>query len=69
MSSRWGRPRCGGPKGKIIYETREEAREVLADFRRCNGDGRGSVKRCSWGEHYHITKGLRGKKGKGIGRS
>lgn len=60
-----GRPRCGGPSGKVIYDTRQAARDDLPAFR-ARHRGHGSVKWCAWGGHYHITKALRGGKGKGI---
>lgn len=56
-------PRCGGPGGKVIYPTRTEARAALPAFR--ERYGRGKAKRCTWGEHYHLTKGLMGQRGKG----
>lgn len=59
------RERCGGPAGKVIYQTRDEARAALRSFRQLH-HGHGSVKRCSWGEHYHLTKGLFGRKGKDL---
>jgi len=58
------REKCGGPSGKLIYATRDEARADLPVFRERHR-GKGSVKRCTWGEHYHLTKGLHGRKGKG----
>lgn len=58
-----GRPRCGGPKGKAIYLTREEARAAVRVLR--VRYGRAKAKRCTWGEHYHVTKGLLGRKGRG----
>jgi hypothetical protein len=56
------RDRCGGPKGKVIYLTRLEARAALVSFRAKYG--RGKAKRCVWGDHYHLTKGLMGQKGR-----
>jgi hypothetical protein len=53
------RPRCGGPRGKIIY-TREEARVELAAFRVRNG-GRGSKRWCVFCGNYHLTRNKRGK--------
>lgn len=66
MSGRYGRDRCS-VSGKIIYATREEARAVARAFRRHN-KGRGKSYRCTWGDHYHVTKGLCGNKGKGTHR-
>ena len=57
--------RCIGPGSKVIFVTRDEARAALPGFRRLH-HGRGSVKRCSWGEHYHLTKALTGRKGKDL---
>lgn len=56
--------RCGGPHGKIIYQTRDAARADLQGFRAAHG-GHGSVKRCSWGDHYHLTKAIKGRGRKG----
>ena len=56
--------RCG-VEGKIIYATKDEARAVLRDFR-AEHAGRGKSYRCSFGEHYHVTKGLCGRKGKDL---
>lgn len=61
--SKYGRDRCR-ISGKVIYETKEAARAELRAFRRYHA-GRGKTYRCSWGEHYHVTKGLCGNKGKG----
>jgi hypothetical protein len=66
MSQHDGRDRCR-ISGKIIYQTKEEARAIRAAFRRNNAN-RGKVYRCPWGEHYHVTKGLCGNKGKGTHR-
>lgn len=61
---RWRRrDRCGGPRGKEIFDTKEEARAELPTFRAEHG-GHGKAYRCSFGEHYHITKGFIGKKRK-----
>lgn len=52
------RERCGGPNGKIIFETKEEALEELRTLRpgRRARPGQGSVKLCPWSlDHYHIT--------------
>lgn len=49
--------------GKEIFDTKEEARANVRSFRRKHA-GRGKAYACSWGEHYHVTKGLRGRKGK-----
>jgi hypothetical protein len=57
------RPRCGGPDGKVIYLTKLEAKAALRPFRA--RFGRGKAKRCTWGEYYHLTKGLMGQRGKG----
>jgi hypothetical protein len=57
--------RCTGPGGKVIFGTRQEAQAALPAFRRAHY-GRGAVKRCSWADHYHLTKGLRGLKGKDL---
>ena len=51
-------------ENKDIYVTKEEAAADIAEFRR-NHNGRGKSYRCSFGDHYHVTKGLRGNKGKG----
>jgi len=59
------RARCEGPGNKEIYETRQEARAALPSFRKLH-HGHGSVRRCSWGDHYHLTKGLFGRKGKDL---
>lgn len=58
------REKCGGPRGKDIYATKDEARADLPSFRAEHG-GHGKLYRCAFGEHYHITKGFLGKKGKG----
>jgi len=66
VSGRDGRDRCL-ISGKVIYPTLEEARAIVRAFRRHNKN-RGKVYRCTWGEHYHVTKGLNGNKGKGTHR-
>jgi hypothetical protein len=50
--------------GKKIYGTKELARNVR-DAMRSHYKGRCSVQRCAFGDHYHVTKDLRGRKGKG----
>jgi len=56
------RQKCG-VQHKDIFETRDEARSILADFRKQH-KGKGTVYRCSFGDHYHVTKGLMGRKGR-----
>jgi hypothetical protein len=54
-----GREKCS-VEGKDIYPTRGEAR---ADRPRLASlYGQAKVYRCSFGEHYHITKGARARK-------
>lgn len=54
-------------EGKDIFATKAEAREELKVFRSQPGRrGRGRSYRCSFGDHYHVTKGLRGHKGKDV---
>lgn len=56
-----------GVEGKDILPTKDAAREYLRSFRAQPGRwGRGRSYRCSFGDHYHVTKGLRGHKGKDI---
>lgn len=56
-----------GVEGKDILATKEEARDYLRTFRAQPGRrGRGRSYRCSFGDHYHVTKGLRGHKGKDV---
>jgi hypothetical protein len=50
-------------EGKDIYATKEEARETLNFFRK-DHKGRGKTYRCIFGDHYHVTKGLCGRKGR-----
>lgn len=56
------REKCG-VQGKDVFPTREEARSILRDFR-AQHHGKGTVYRCSFGDHYHVTKGLHGRKGR-----
>jgi hypothetical protein len=59
------REKCQGPGAKDIIETKAEASAELKVFR-AKHNGRGRSYRCSWGPHYHVTKGLCGRKGKDI---
>lgn len=56
------REQCGGPDGKEILSTKQEAKNELAAFRRRHG--RGKIQRCAWGgDHWHLTRDYRGRKG------
>jgi hypothetical protein len=55
-------PRCGGPKGKVIF-TKAQARMELKAFQERYGKGKGRVYWCVWsdGAHYHFTSARRGR--------
>jgi hypothetical protein len=59
------RERCGGC-GKEIYPTKQEATDYLKVFRSYGQGRRGKVYPCVFGTHYHVSKGLRGTKGKDV---
>lgn len=50
--------------GKECIPTKQEARNAVRALR-ARRNGKGGYYRCPFGEHYHVTKGLRGLKGKG----
>jgi hypothetical protein len=56
------REKCG-VQGKTVYPTRDAAQAILTEFRK-HHSGKGTVYRCIFGDHYHVTKGLMGRKGR-----
>lgn len=50
--------------GKEIWLDKDAARAAARSLARVR-NGRGKALRCDFGDHYHISKGLRGRKGKG----
>jgi hypothetical protein len=56
------RERCQGPGHKEILPTKAEAQAELKVFK-TRHNGRGHSYRCSWGDHYHVTTGLMGRRG------
>jgi hypothetical protein len=50
-------------EGKDIFVTRDDALAALPHIRARN-KGKGKVYRCPFGDHYHWTKGLSGRKGR-----
>jgi hypothetical protein len=53
-------------QGKDIFATKEDARAYLLTEFRARHAGHGTTYRCSFGDHYHVSKGLTGRKGKDL---
>jgi hypothetical protein len=51
-------------QGKEIFATKKEAKDTVSSLRRAGRKYARSY-RCPFGEHYHVTKGLIGRKGRG----
>lgn len=68
MTTRDMPDRCGAMGGKVVFTSKDAARDALPAFR-ADHNGHGKVIKCFPLDHWHLTKGRTGRKGKSLRRN